>query len=46
MDDITLIESLIGIAIPDYVVWIVIGAIILLAIILVAWGFLKEIKKK
>lgn len=44
--DMTIIESLIGIDIPDYVLWIVIGAIVVIAIALVAWGFFKEVNKK
>lgn len=46
MEETTLIESLIGVPIPDYVLWIALGAIVLIAIILVAVGFLKEVKKK
>lgn len=43
--DMSIIESLIGIDIPDYVLWIVIGVIVVIAIALVAWGFFKELKK-
>ena len=46
MDETTIIESLIGVNVPDFVLWIVIGVIILIAVIFVAWGFFKELKKK
>ena len=46
MDEPTFLEGLIGIAIPDYVLWIVIGVIAVAIIGLVAWGFIKEINKK
>ena len=34
------------IEIPDVVFWIVVGAIVVFAIALIAWGFLKEVRKK
>jgi len=46
MDEPTLLESLFGIAIPDFVLWIVIGVIAAAVIALVAWGFVKELNKK
>ncbi|MDR1088913.1 MAG: hypothetical protein LBJ48_03000 [Coriobacteriales bacterium] len=46
MEEPTLIESLIGVPIPDYVLWIAIGVIVVVAIALVAWGFFKEVNKK
>ena len=45
-NDMTLIESLIGVPIPDYVLWIVLGVIVVVAIALFVWGFVKELKKK
>lgn len=44
--DLSIIESLIGVPIPDYVLWIALGVIVVIAIALVAWGFIKEVKKK
>ncbi len=46
VDQPSLLEGLIGIDIPDYVLFIVIGVIVLVAIGFVAWGFVKEMKKK
>lgn len=46
MEEQTLIESLIGVPIPDFVLWIVLGVIVLVAVGLFAWGFIKELKKK
>lgn len=46
MDEPTIIESLIGVPIPDFVLWIVLGVIIVVALGLVAWGFFKEVNKK
>jgi len=46
MDEPTIIENLIGVPIPDYVLWIAIGVIVVIIFALVAWGFFKELKKK
>lgn len=46
MEEPTLIEGLIGIPIPDYVLWIAVGIIVLIALGFVAKGFFSEIKKK
>ena len=46
MEEQTLLESLFGIAIPDYALWIAVGVIVVVVIALVAWGFVKELKKK
>lgn len=46
MNEPTIIESLIGVPIPDYILWIVLGLIVLAAVILVAVGFFREINKK
>jgi hypothetical protein len=41
----TLIESLTGIAIPDFALWIVVGVVVIAIIAMIAVGFFKEIKK-
>lgn len=46
MDEPTIIEGLIGVPIPDAVLWVALGVIVVVAIALVAWGFFKEVKKK
>jgi hypothetical protein len=46
MEEPTIIESLIGVPIPDYVLWIALGVVIAVAVIMVAVGFFKEINKK
>jgi len=46
MDDPTILEDLFGIAIPDIALWIAIGVIAVAVIGFVAWGFIKEMKKK
>lgn len=45
-ENMGIIENLIGVDIPDSVLWIVIGVIVVIAIALVVWGFVKELKKK
>ena len=46
MEEPTLIESLIGVPLPDWALWVAIGVIVVFAVALVAWGFFKEINKK
>jgi len=46
MEEPTLLEGLIGVPIPDIALWIAIGVIIVIVIAFVAWGFIKELKKK
>ena len=45
-DGLSLIEGLFGIPIPDYVLWIAIGVIVVIAVAMFGWGFFKEINKK
>ena len=45
-EEMGIIESLIGVPIPDYVLWIAVGVIVVFAIALVAVGFFKEVNKK
>ncbi len=44
--ELSIIEGLIGVPIPDYALWIALGVIVLAAVALIAWGFFKEVKKK
>lgn len=45
-EEMSIIESLIGIPIDDMYLWIAIGVIVLAAVLMVVWGFVKEVKKK
>ncbi|MDR3136423.1 MAG: hypothetical protein LBU07_03255 [Coriobacteriales bacterium] len=42
----TIIENLIGVPIPDYALWIALGVVVLIAVLMVAVGFFREINKK
>lgn len=45
-EGLSFLEGLFGVAIPDSVLWIAIGVVVVVVVALVAWGFFKEINKK
>ena len=45
-EELSIIEGLIGVPVPDYVLWIAVGVLVVFALALVAVGFFKEINKK
>lgn len=46
MQEPSIIESLIGVPVPDVALWIALAVIVVVAVGLVAWGFFKEVNKK
>ena len=42
----SILENLIGLPIPDWVIWIIAAIIILLIVIFIAKGFFDEMNKK
>ena len=46
MEEQSIIEGLLGFPIPDSVLWIAIGVIVVAVIAFIAYGFVKELRKK
>ena len=46
MEEPSIIEGLIGFPVPDSVLWIAIGVIVVVIIAFIAYGFIKELRKK
>lgn len=44
-DDKSFLEGLIGVDIPDYVLWIVLGIILVIIIIMIVRGYVTEVKR-
>ncbi|MDR3053707.1 MAG: hypothetical protein LBU48_07600 [Coriobacteriales bacterium] len=46
VEEPTWLEKLFGVPIPDYVIWIALGVIVLVVIAFILKGFFSELKKK
>jgi hypothetical protein len=44
-EETTILESLIGVDIPDFYLWIVVGVVALIIVILILKGFVSELRK-